>query len=247
MGGMVILDITTTAMPRPDIVDRTYKSWTTNLKGVDWSNSTCYINVDPFSEEDQASELRLNVVSVAEKYFGRVVANLPDTPNYSAAYNWVWSSVGNYYVLNLEDDWILKKHVDVNQIKNILDEVETRHEVVFRAYSYKYPCYCTSPALVTRDWCHAFGGKLDITKNPETQIHQRKLGKLKYNFFVPCKEQKYYNKDYNVSDYVVAFPYNGRDCIAIDIGREWAKQNDYDRPQIVSGTKKCFFTSWEKK
>ena len=63
----LIIDFTTTACVRPWVLDATYKSYSTNLKGIDFKKCTLYINVDPIGNTSQYSAE--DVVAVAEKYF----------------------------------------------------------------------------------------------------------------------------------------------------------------------------------
>ena len=40
------INFTTTATVRPDILEKTYKSFTNKLVGIDFSKTTIYINID---------------------------------------------------------------------------------------------------------------------------------------------------------------------------------------------------------
>ena len=237
------IDITTTAVNRPEIHDITFSSFTRHLNGVDWSRSTLYINIDPFPPGD-----RSECVRVAEKYFGQVVANMPDVPNYTAAYNWVWSHAKTKYILNLEDDWRLKKDVHIGTLLQYFDQIPSLYEVVLRAYTYHYPCTCTSPAILCRRYYHTIGGKLDITRNPETQTHSRQ----DMGLFIPNRNNCSGNA---IRKFVVAYPEitgDKRECLVEDIGRDWLDNSKYCRPQQFPKSdprynKKCNFVKWEVK
>ncbi len=239
----MIIDVTTTAMNRPEVHDLTFSSFTTFLKGVEWEESTLYINIDPIPDGD-----RMEVVRVAQKYFGNVIYHMPDTANYTSAYNWVWSHAKTKYILNLEDDWRLKREVHINTLLKYFDIMPSLYEVVLRAYTYHYPCTCTSPAILHRRYYHALGGKLDETRNPETQTHSRR----DFGIFIPNKKNC---TGAAINKFVIAYPEMTRDPSAViveDIGREWLENSDYCRPQMFPKhdkrfKKKCDFTKWVKK
>ena len=95
---MISLEFCTTATFRPEIIDRTYKSFTDNLLGIDFKISTLYLNVDPIPVGNTKE-----VIDVAKKYFGNVVYNIPEEPNFTKAIKWCWSQVKNEYFFNLEE------------------------------------------------------------------------------------------------------------------------------------------------
>jgi hypothetical protein len=224
----MILDFTTTAVARPKIVDRTYASFHKNLKGIEFDKCTLYINIDPLP----ASVDRNKVIKVAEKYFGKVVANTPEQGNYTQAYNWCWSSAQTEYIFNLEDDWTLKEEVNVDRIMRFFDAHKNLFEVALRAYPYVYQKCPTSPAFLHERFYKKVGGNLDPTLNPETQLRGKKFG-----IKMPCKAE-------NISHEgkVCVYPKNVKKVILKDIGREWIESSKFKRPP-----KKARFTTWVTK
>ena len=109
---MISLEFTTTACNRAELLDRTYSSYCSNLKGIDFRNSTLYINVDPTPNISGIER----VEQVAGKYFGNVVVNLASTPNFSKAVIWCFSQVKGRFFFHLEDDWQLLRKVHINQL-----------------------------------------------------------------------------------------------------------------------------------
>ena len=249
----MILDVTTTAVPRPEIHERTFCTYTRNIKGVDWENSTLYMNIDPLpcKHQQDVDNMRRDIfrsMLVARKYFGNVKVNLPTKANYTAAYNWVWSNAKTELILNLEDDWELNREIDINEVIKPFKECETLYEVVLRAYTYHYPCTCTSPAILHKRYYGAIGGKLDPKRNPETQTHSRRdLG-----IFIPNKKNCPGDE---IKKYVQVYPEKCNDyteVISNDIGREWLNNSGFDRPQNFDQKdkrykKKCHFTKWVRK
>lgn len=222
----MILDFTTTAVNRPDIVDRTYSSFYKNLKNVDFDQCTLYINIDPLPK----SEGREEVVEVSKKYFGNVVSRMPEKGNYTEAYNWLWSSAQTEYLFNLEDDWILIKEVNIEKLINIFHEQEGLYEVALRAYPYKYDKCPTSPNIMHRRYYSKVGGNLDPNINPEVQLRGKNFG-----LEMPSKDS-----GISAKGKIIAWPKNR--IIVKDIGREWIENSKLRRPN-----KKSHFTTWVEK
>lgn len=224
-----MISFTTTAMPRPDILDKCYESFSKNLFGVDMKRSVLYLNIDPFPYDNakqfvQINRLRENVLSVAKKYFKTVYYNTPDKPNYAAAYKWLWGSAKSDVIINIEDDWELIRPVNIDILLNKYSHV--KYEIVFRAYGYNYPCCCTSPAILKKRFYSEIARGMNTQENPECQIHRN--GDGRYSIIIPNSRTK------DIKTYVVAYPeYRNvhRNIIVKDIGREWFKRCPYIIPQ----------------
>lgn len=245
----MILDVTCTAVPRPEIHERTFSSYTRNIKGVEWDKCTLYINIDPLPVTSRAMNLAaFETICIANRYFGDVVWRRPKKANYTEAYNWIWSNAKTELILNLEDDWELTREIDIQDVIKPFQECETLYEVVLRAYSYHYPCTCTSPAILHKRYYGAIGGKLDPSRNPETQTHSR----TDFGIFIPNKKNC---PGEEIKKYVQVYPekcHDENECISKDIGREWLGNSGYDRPQNFNKRdkrfkKKCNFTKWVRK
>ena len=109
---MIAFEFTTTACNRPEILNRTYASYCSKLKGIDFKASTLYINVDPSPTSTNISA----VEQIAKKYFGKVVVNLPATANFAKAVIWCFSQVKSQYFFHLEDDWELSSSVEISKL-----------------------------------------------------------------------------------------------------------------------------------
>jgi len=253
----MVLDIITPAMGRPEILERTYKSFTEKLTGIEWGLCTCYINIDLFpcfsDELEKINALRVECVDVAKKYFGTVVPNLPVYQtnemyhgHFTQAFNWLFKSATTEHILCLEDDWELLLPVDINELLDRFKKVDTLYQVVLRAYTYKYPCVCMSPGILHKRFYKAIAGRYDTLRNPECQIHSR----TDLPIFIPnkdnCKESE---------KYVMAYPQcvnDPRMVIVKDIGRAWMEKSPYCRPQTLPDNdprykKKNNYTHWIKK
>jgi hypothetical protein len=226
----MVVNFTTTAMNRPDIVNATYASFYKNLKGIDWKKSTLLINIDPLPEGDREA-----VVRVGQQYFGHVRARLPKTPNYTAAYNWLWSNADSPIIFNLEDDWELTREVDANMLASFFDREDTLYAVALRAYPHTYISVPTSPAFLHERYYKAIGGNLDPTINPEIQLRGSKWG-----IDMPTKRPEY-GPHISTKGKLHMWPEGkGNQHIVVkDIGREWMLQSKFRRPEGKSN-----FTTW---
>lgn len=159
------LCFTTTAMARPEIVERTYGSFKDNLKGIDWKNTTLFINIEPLPKPDAVNA----VIEVAKETFGKVVARTPEQANFTRAVSWCWSQVDTDYVLHLEDDWVLIKEMNIEKLIKPFNNPKTK-QVVLRAYPYAYEKMCLSPSVIRASWVKRF--EFDFKLNPEVQLRK---------------------------------------------------------------------------
>lgn len=231
----MVLDFVTTAMARPDVVDATYKSFTQNLKGVDWAGSTLYINIDPLPE----GVSRKGVVAMGRKYFGNVIARCPGQANFADAYKWLWQQPKGEFFFNLEDDWVLTEEIDVNELVAKFNDILIQ-SVSLRAYPYLYKTIPMSPSIYRTSFFELFAKKLRTDQNPETQLHDH------INLI---------NKTHNIkrTHMRAVYPFDGDTRRVVkDIGREWIEQSGYTRPQLLEEgdprkLKKNSFVRWVKK
>lgn len=160
----------TTATCRPGMVNQTYSSFAQNLKGVDLSKVTMYLNVDPCPSKDVG--LRNDVIEVAKKYFGNVVHMCPKKPNPSAAVNWLWTSADSDYLFLLEDDWTLIKPVDVPGMLRCFEASQDVLEVRLRWKISEKFAFGLSPGIVSRRFYKHYAGKFSTKLAPEPQLRE---------------------------------------------------------------------------
>lgn len=239
------IDFTTTAMPRPDLVDRTFYSFSKNLIGIDLKQQDLYINIDPLPD-CKSQVLREHVVKICKKYFKNVNYSMPDTANFSEAINRVWGGAQSELIFNIEDDWELVRPINITALLEAFQNCDTLYQVVLRAYTYRYPACCLSPSLLHKRFYKKIAGKLHSNLNPETQIHSRR----DFGIFIPNKDNCC-----DVGKYLIVYPrdtQNPRYIVVKDIGREWITKSKYIKPQEFNISdrrhkKKCYFTSWKTK
>lgn len=208
------ITFTCTAMPRPEIIFKTFQSFKNNLEDIDISKCKLFINIDPYPLED--SEIRRQeVLSISRSFFNSVEYRMPKKGNFSLALKWVWShNFLTKYVFHLEDDWVLNIPISIQEIK--LRFIQDVHQVCLRAYDkqsrtkYKYKI-SLSPSLILSRFCTDMSKILVADQNPEEYIRQY------------CDENKYLGYSHDTVNVVPAM------VILKDIGREWMEQKGLQR------------------
>jgi len=185
-------------MARPSVLEETYKSFTENLSGIDFKNTSLYINIEPLPDPD----LQVEVENVARKYFGKVVSNKTEEANFTKAVAWCWASADTEFIFHLEDDWILKRKINIKDIMKPFSHYKIK-QVPLRAYSYAYEKMCLSPSVMRAEWAKKFD--FDYNLNPEVQLR----------------------KPWVKPGYIKAIHSN---IVVADIGRKWIKSIDYQKP-----------------
>lgn len=209
------LSFTTTAMPRPEIISKTYDSFTKNLQGMDFKKITLYLNVDSFP--DKADDYKRDeVINIAKSYFGNVVVNKPDSPNFASAVKWCFSQVSTYYNFHLEDDWELLSPLKVSSFNQFFISPHVQ-EVSLRAWKTAGANFFLSPSFIRGSFCKLAASKIIDSDNPEVQIRNINHGFSSKSFLY--------------------FPFDKRNVVLKDLGRPWIMGSKFDR-----GTKN--FVQW---
>jgi len=110
------IDITMTAVLRPTVIKSTLDSFTKNL----FKNKDEYrliINIDPIGDKGVRPP---EIVDLCYKYFDDVKYNIANEPSFPKAVIWTWKQIKTPFVFHLEDDWIIRRFVNINQLVRIL-------------------------------------------------------------------------------------------------------------------------------
>jgi hypothetical protein len=225
----IIMDFTTPAVIRPDIINLTYKSFSKNLKGVDLKQCRLFINVDPLPE----GAIKKGVIKIARKYFKEVHYNYAKVGNFTAACNWIWSHADTPFIFHLEDDWELVREISVKKMLKYFDKHSDLLQVVLRAYRYPYRSVALSPGIMHERLYKAVAGKLRENKNPESQMRGEK-----YGIRMPARSLKILNRGL-----VAVYPEKLKAVVVRDRGRKWLDASAYKKPRCS----KTNFISWQKK
>ncbi len=195
---------TTTSLARPDILEKTYDSFSKNIK-QDLKEFTLFINVDPVPNNIRQKE----IIEVANRYFNRVICNLPKEPNFTKAVSWCWKSAAAFpFIFQLEDDWVLEQEIDLNTLLYLFKNNPRLLQVVLRAYPYVYKKVVLSPSIIANKFFIAFSNNFDYTINPEVQLRNESILRIQQENL-----------------YVV-----GNTPIVSDIGRGWLKKEGLVKP-----------------
>lgn len=197
------IDVTTTAMPRPELLDKTYSSF---VRHTDIQFDRLFLNVDSFP--DMSAEERLEksqaCIDVAKKYFHEVISNITEVGCFPAAVKWCWQLADTDYILHLEDDWELFTDACLSDLLPMF--TPDIYQVSLRAYARQTPRFMLCPSLIRQDCYKAVAENLPADKNPEVWIRLQNRWKS------------------------VTYPAIPYDKIIIkDLGRDWLRDSKWVR------------------
>lgn len=228
MANLIPLEFTTTAMPRPEILHRTYQSFKKNLLGVDWARSRLYINIDPFPGMDLASaahtRARTRTLMDVMEHFPNVCAMFPSDPDFASAVKWCWAMPQGEFFFHLEDDWELQRPVDIQELLQPLGADWASQGSLacasIRVYGFQTGDrrICLSPGLFRTSRAKALAARLTPGMNPEKQLR-------------PTDPVQNPNGDRHQGlggVQIPTKPYGPTEPSAlVDIGRDWLANSNY--------------------
>lgn len=199
--------VTTTALLRPKLLEKTYKSFSNNFNPFP-KNLIISFNALP-DQTSQESDIQLDkCLQICYKYFDTVKYELLK-PSHSRALKYVWSNIKDNvdYVLHIEDDWLLNFNVDFNQIEKEHKKLNWT-QIVLRSYFRKDFNFMLTPSIIKASFCKDIIQDIPKNINPEHYI-RKKIIKNKMR----CK--------------IYAYPEKIKEIIVEDIGEKWKKENNY--------------------
>lgn len=189
------LDVVTTALCRPELLDLTYRSFFTGLK--DLPGIRIILNVDPLGKADKSECIR-----VAKRYSDAVVFRCPESPGFMDAVKWCYEQVETPLVLHLEDDWLLTRTVDYKRLlANLLESGSDQAVLLMKAARPRGETrYSFRPHLARSERVCAALESLSVNEgNPEKCLAQHPSVLLSSDFTI------------------------GGERLVVDMGRKWAK------------------------
>lgn len=201
------ISFTTTAMPRPELISKTYESFKNHIKWLDLKKIKLYLNIDPFPIGDSKEQTN-QVIEIAQSYFKEVVVRNEYIASFPSAVKWIFSQVETEYVFNLEDDWELLCDIP-DYIPDFFESNPKLIQIGFRAWKKSDPRFVLSPSILKSSFCKYVSSKMHTGKNPEEQI--RGLN------------------PYNVDDCFMYWPYESDKILLRDLGRSWMKTTSFGR------------------
>lgn len=239
------IDITMTAVIRPDLLRRTLASFKENLF-QDWP-CRLIINVDPVGGDPADAN---DVIDVARDFFPDMKCRIPKTASFPDAFIWVLRQSTSRLVFHLEDDWEMATEVNLRSLLVLFDQYldlallrlsgwpgeETKVKawnkfVPWNGKFYEIPQnlkkaigFSGHPSLIRKVFLDDTVPFLNPSNNPEKQFHYnssvlRRL--LKYRFGI--------------------YSWPGAPRLIRDTGERWRNASGWKK----KGSK-AFFTEWER-
>jgi len=112
------IDITMVAVLRPDVIRETLTTIRDNIVKDEKERYRLIINIDPIGEKVKP----MKIVKLASQFFDNIKYNIAKTPSFTKAVKWVWQQVEADYVFHIEDDWLILRKINVDNMINILDK-----------------------------------------------------------------------------------------------------------------------------
>lgn len=247
-------DITCTATLRPELLDRTFSSFTKYLFKERITCARLVINIDMAgAEPDEHEKKFLEVMEVISNYpFCKTEIRVGRDPHFPTAYCWCMDEIENKYFFHLEEDWELLFPIDFEVMWGLFEKHgELAHLRLSQFTSEEFRCKNWNKFLVWNGeffevpldeklvigWAgHPSLNRLSFIKeclpyinrmaNPEKQIK----GKIHQ-----CITQSI-----NAHRFGSFHPQNSPNSI-VDIGREWMVNNGW-----IKAGNKAWFTNWER-
>jgi hypothetical protein len=163
---------TTTSCCRSDLLERTYYSFNEKLKGISLKETTLFLNLDHYEDIGDVEES----ISVANIFFGNVIYNVNEEPNFAAAIKWCWCrDFPTPYVFHLEEDWELVSDVNIEDLISVFNDknknivsVRLRHKG--RLNEGVDNAIILAPSLFKSKFLN-IANYISEHKNPEKEIH----------------------------------------------------------------------------
>ena len=241
---MTSLDITMTAVLRPEIINKTLKTFCANLFCDNGIKYRLIINVDIVGEKVKPAK----IIKICERYFDNIKYRISHNPSFSKAVIWTWNQIEADYIFHLEDDWIIKRSVNLNDMINILHSNEklsclhlsktnikkvnrinwsgNRYKYCDGFYMAKKPFgFSLNPVLAKSEFIKSVVNHMTESNNPEKQI---RVGNKKIR---PILEKWHYG----------LYSECGSAALVKDNGYHWRIEQNLIKP------KRGQFILWEKK
>ncbi|MBW1998579.1 MAG: glycosyltransferase family 2 protein [Deltaproteobacteria bacterium] len=110
-----MIEILMTATKRPEIIERTLRSFKANLfRNIP---TKVIVNIDPVGPGTTK-----DVLDVIGEYFRVKSVNLPEVPHFGKAFKWVWSQAEADLCFWLEDDWELIRPLSLLDMMEVMFE-----------------------------------------------------------------------------------------------------------------------------
>lgn len=123
------------------------------------------LNVDPIGEDKDP----ITMVEIAKRFFGNdnVIYNIAKKPSFPKAVKWIWSQVEAPYAFHWEDDTMISRDIDINDMISILSKYpklsslrlykyHTPNKKAFKTFNCRW-IYKEEGFYMAKDWRKQFG------------------------------------------------------------------------------------------
>lgn len=112
------LDVTITAVRRPEVFFLTAESFRKNLFAGNF-RTRAILNIDPLGGSIADGD---EVERIARANFDEVLVRKTQTGSFGDAVRWTWSNARTPWILHLEDDWLLVRKIDIAALNAEMEE-----------------------------------------------------------------------------------------------------------------------------
>ncbi|THB75071.1 MAG: hypothetical protein D6B28_00950 [Gammaproteobacteria bacterium] len=205
------IDVVFIGVVRPKIIRITLNSFKKKL--LKNYNVRLIANIDPSGETDKYSQE--DIIGICKEFFDNVVYRTPKEPSFSKAVKWGWEQVNSDIFFHLEDDWCLKRRVNISKVEDAFKHkkiVSMRLNLTsnskFQTTDFTYSdCLSLNPSFLRTAYIKELIERFNNEKDPEKQFRES------------CATKAYPNPK---------FIYYGEptdSAIVIDTGKKWRKSN----------------------
>jgi len=243
---MEMVTFLTPATLRPEIIRRTFKSFSENML-CGYKRKRAVLNIDLIGEDVPWSK----ALWAAAAGFRHTEIKIGKKPNFARAFKWLWEQTKTKYTFWLEDDWELLTKIDLAEMVAVMD----KHP---QLATLRLP-YTPTAADHYKSWSHIFPWTGDYFKCPDedrnaigycghpslyrTSFMKEVLPLVKTNM---CPEKQIKGRLPKMREILNrwdlgVFSKPNQPPVIRDIGREWRDSRGLNKDSTI------YFTSWQKK
>jgi hypothetical protein len=168
------IDVVLVATRRPELLEGMLASFWANLLGR-LKVGRFLVNIDPLwgdEEDDRAVE------RICRSYVADAVMRRPEKPSFGAAVKWLWSQPATAWFVHLEEDWLMRRRVDLRRLASEMQPPDVTQISFSRAHRKAWrrgvwvDRFATSPSLVRT----SFGKLVSSLQNPDLDPEKQMWG-----------------------------------------------------------------------
>lgn len=255
---METFDITMTATLRPELIERTLKSFYRNLFKEWLRYAQIYVNVDCAGCEDWdlQEHLQNQIQDILDGFFypNKPIINYPNEPDFPTAWFWCMDNTKSRLVFHLEEDWEMNfeqdfeemygmfykypklKHLRLSQFVSTDESTKMwgRHFARWNGDFYEIE----EKSIISVGWCgHPSLNDGEWLRSCAKLMDRRKNPEKQFHYNRKVVKEGIMDNMFGV------FHKRGQGRGIRDTGREWMREHGYKK---MGGANAEWFTHWEK-